>query len=146
MIFQIWVASILLCVIIPIATNGDHLRAQTRNPNVQKMQELSKRFGVETFGDVQMIEANPYQWAAKPVALVVRFVRMTSPTTAIFRDFPPGNSIAFVSKVPTTAFSAEQDVILVVKVVGVQENLNLPHVELLGFDLCKEKACRDFGW
>jgi hypothetical protein len=119
---------------------GIEAKAQT------PLQEFAKRHKADLVIGADRVQANPYVLNDQSYIVMLRFIRMTSPSAGVFSgmNLRDRNVMLYVSKVPTSAFRGGEQIVAAVRIVGIHDGTNFPHAELIGFQNCKASNCSDF--
>jgi hypothetical protein len=107
------------------------------------------KFGLNKLTSLDQLQANPFIMKGQTVAVLTSFDRMISETEAFFLHYGfmtyPG---LYVSGVPATRFRSHEQVILFVRVAGLQEvkgalTPTLPHGEYVEAYSCRQTDCAE---
>ena len=109
--------------------------------------QFSDRTKVDGIVGPGHLQANPFQFTDRDIGLLLRFVKMISPTEAIFggQAAHDEKALIVVSGVPTKAFFGDDDILAAVRVTGIHKEYKLPLATLRTYVLCKLPQCKDIN-
>jgi hypothetical protein len=109
------------------------------------LERMKTEFGVQQFVKIDDLRANPFLFRDKIISTLARFSMMTGESEAIFRtDNYLETPMLYASKVPSTLFQRNQQVVLALRVIGINKETSLPHVEFIGVHFCTQPECADY--
>ena len=130
-----------------LASHLIELEKDRRAAKSAKREHFATMSDVKQWVSVEQLNANPFVFKNQIVGLAGRFVRMIAEDRAIFEI---GTSSLVVSKLPSTQFRGNEQVVLalfvrgttLVKLNGVDETV--PDLEYVGSALCATNKCQDY--
>jgi Inhibitor of vertebrate lysozyme (Ivy) len=125
-----------------VAEAAERTKAQTRE---NKRREFISQTGLAQIVRMEDLKGNPFIFKDKKVGVLTSFIQMTSEHEGLFMQYGFASSRGlFVSNLPSTLFQANQQVLLVIKVLGIKQEVGLPHGEYVGQYWCQQLDCKDF--
>jgi uncharacterized protein YecT (DUF1311 family) len=127
------------------AVQNDAAAQRLADARRSAQERMRTEFGVQQFVRIDDLRANPFLFRDKVISTLVRFSMMTGESEAIFRtDNYLETPMLYASKVPPTLFQRNQQVVLALRVIGINKETSLPHVEFIGAHFCSQPECQDY--
>lgn len=125
-------------------------KAEEERQNIIKRRDMFvKQNGVQAWPNADALQANPFVYNSKTVAILARFEEMSSATDGLFAI--GGNPIV-VSDIPNGAFTSRRWVILAGTVLGKREvqlpllgKVAVPHLKYVNVLQCPDEKCDGLG-
>jgi len=111
----------------------------------QKLQAFSDRYGALGWIKWDVLTANPFSDEGKVYLFNADFIRMNTPTSALFNN---NGGVIVVSDIPKNAFTVPGMILFAGKVQGTTNvknqmggEVSVPHVQYLGHVPCQGSSC-----